>query len=287
MFDPGSKPAEGWRRRVYEIIFETERRSGRLFDVSLLGLIILSIVVVSLETVPTIDPRLDRALVVLEYTLTVLFTIEYILRAVSVNEPRRYIFSAMGIIDLLAVLPTYFTFFFPGAASFGVVRVLRLLRVFRVLRLRHYVREGDYLLRTLIAARVRITVFVGALLIIVAIQGALLYVVEGPENGFDSIPRGMYWAVVTLTTVGYGDISPQTALGQAIAATVMILGYGIIAVPTGIVTAQFVRQVGPASAAWNPQVCGACRATENRGDAAYCRVCGHALGAKKQDPPPA
>ena len=201
----------------------------------------LSILVVSLETVPTIGPRLDATLVALEYALTAVFTIEYVLRAVSVRQPRRYLLSAMGIIDLVAVLPTYFMILFPGAASFGVVRVFRLLRIFRVFRLRHYVREGNHLFEALKASRYLDLRVLVAVMIIVAIQGALLYVIEGPESGFDSIPRGMYSAVVTLTTVGYGDISPQTALGQAIAAFVMVLRLRIIAVPTGIVTAQLVQ----------------------------------------------
>lgn len=283
MFDPQSKPAAGWRRSVYEVIFEADRGAARVFDVALFGLIVLSILVVSLETVPTIGPRLDATLVALEYALTAVFTIEYVLRAVSVRQPRRYLLSAMGIIDLVAVLPTYFMILFPGAASFGVVRVFRLLRIFRVFRLRHYVREGNHLFEALKASRYRISVFLVAVMIIVAIQGALLYVIEGPESGFDSIPRGMYWAVVTLTTVGYGDISPQTALGQAIAAFVMVLGYGIIAVPTGIVTAQLVQSGAGAS---HPQAaavsgparpCPTCGVQESRADARFCRACGAQL----------
>ena len=289
MFDPQSKPAAGWRRSVYEVIFEADRGAARVFDVALFGLIVLSILVVSLETVPSIGPRLDATLVALEYALTAVFTVEYILRAVSVKQPRRYVLSAMGIVDLVAVLPTYFMILFPGAASFGVVRVFRLLRIFRVFRLRHYLREGNHLFEALKASRYRISVFLVVVMIIVAIQGALLYVIEGPESGFDSIPRGMYWAVVTLTTVGYGDISPQTALGQAIAAFVMVLGYGIIAVPTGIVTAQLVQsgaatsQAGVVTNTGPVRACPSCGVQESREDARFCRACGAHLDGT---PPP-
>jgi len=273
-----SKPASGWRREVYEVVFETEKRAGRIFDFALLVLIALSGIAVSVESVPGIGETTSDILVALEYGLTFLFTVEYVLRAVCVERPRRYVLSVFGIIDLLAVLPTYLMFFIPAAGSLSVVRVLRLLRIFRLFRLRHYVREGDALLRAMKASRYRITVFVVTVVIVVAILGAVIYVVEGPEHGYDSIPSSMYWAVVTLTTVGYGDISPQTPLGQAIAAVVMLLGYGIIAVPTGIVTAQIVQ--GERAHLGVPLVsrrCPSCAAEEPRLDSKFCRQCGAAL----------
>lgn len=278
MFDPKSKPQTGWRRDVYEIVFETEKRSGRIFDFALLLLIAVSSIAVSIESMPGISEEVRRGLVTLEYALTFLFTVEYILRSLCVARPRRYVLSVFGVIDLLAVLPTYLMFFFPAAGSLSVVRVLRLLRIFRLFRLRHYVREGDALLRAMKASRYRITVFVVTVIIVVAILGAVIYVVEGPEHGFDSIPKSMYWAVVTLTTVGYGDISPETPLGQAIASAVMLLGYGIIAVPTGIVTAQIVQ--GERAHLGVPLVsrrCPSCAASEPRLDSKFCRQCGATL----------
>jgi voltage-gated potassium channel len=275
VFDPRSKPDSGWRREVYEVVFETEKRAGRIFDFALLVLIAVSGVAVSVESVPGISESTREILVALEYGLTFLFTVEYVLRAVCVERPRRYVLSVFGIIDLLAVLPTYLMFFIPAAGSLSVVRVLRLLRIFRLFRLRHYVREGDALLRAMKASRYRITVFVVTVVIVVAILGAVIYVIEGPEHGYDSIPSSMYWAVVTLTTVGYGDISPQTPLGQAIASAVMLLGYGIIAVPTGIVTAQIVQ--GERAHLGVPLVskrCPACAAEEPRLDSRFCRQCG-------------
>lgn len=275
MFDPRSKPASGWRREVYEVIFETESRSGRIFDLALLVLIAVSSIAVSVESMPGLSEANSDVLVALEYGLTFLFTVEYLLRSVCVDRPRRYMLSVFGIIDLLAVLPTYLMFFVPVAGSLSVVRVLRLLRIFRLFRLRHYVREGDALVRAMKASRYRITVFVVTVVIVVAILGAVIYVVEGPENGFVSIPTSMYWAVVTLTTVGYGNISPQTPLGQAIASAVMLLGYGIIAVPTGIVTAQIVQ--GERAHLGLPLVsrrCPSCAGEEPRLDSMFCRQCG-------------
>ncbi|EDM81627.1 transporter, cation channel family protein [Plesiocystis pacifica SIR-1] len=239
IFDPESRPSEGWRAKVYEIIFETDTPMGLLFDVLLLGAILLSIIAISLETVPTIASHYRFGLRTLEWVLTALFTIEYALRLASVKDTRRYALSFMGIVDLLSLLPTYLSLFFDQAQALQVIRALRLLRVFRVFQFGTMLNEGSALFRGLIAARYKIAVFLGTVMIIVVIQGALLYYLEHDENeGFSSIPRAIYWAIVTLTTVGYGDISPQTTGGQFIASLLMLLGYGIIAVPTGLVSAE-------------------------------------------------
>ena len=221
------------------MIFETDTRAGKVFDISLLAAIMLSVVAVSLETVPLFEHSHRRTLRGFEWVLTALFTAEYVLRLTVVREPKRYALSFMGMVDLLSLLPTYLSLFFADAQALQIIRALRLLRVFRVFQLGQMAAEGGSLFVALVAARYKIAVFLGTLLIVVVIQGALLYYVEHAVNeGFSSIPRAVYWAIVTLTTVGYGDISPVTVPGQAIASLLMLLGYGIIAVPTGIVTAE-------------------------------------------------
>ncbi len=238
-FDPESVPREGWRARAYNIIYETDTRAGWLFDIGLLIAIVLSIIVISLETVTTIADHDRQALRTTEWVLTALFTVEYILRLVVVREPKRYMFSFMGIVDLASVLPTYFSLVFIDAQALQIIRALRLLRVFRLFQVGKMADEGTSLVRALAASRYKISVFLGTVLIIVVIQGALVYFIEHQVNeGFSSIPRSIYWAIVTLTTVGYGDISPVTTPGQFIASILMLLGYGIIAVPTGIVSAE-------------------------------------------------
>jgi voltage-gated potassium channel len=244
-FDPDSEPKEGWRARAYDIIFQTDTRAGQLFDVVLLAAILVSVVVVCLETVPTITTSQLRVLLVIEWFLTGLFTIEYVMRLIVVREPKRFAFSFMGLIDLLSLIPTYLALVLGQTQALHFLRVLRLLRVFRVFQLGKMAHEGTSLMRALVAARYKIGVFLGSLLIIVVMQGALLYYLEHNVNEqFSSIPRSIYWAVVTLTTVGYGDISPVTIGGQFIASLLMLLGYGIIAVPTGIVTAEVARSEG-------------------------------------------
>lgn len=240
IFDPESRPQDdGWRARVYEVIFETDTRAGLLFDILLLVAIMISILAISLESVPSFEEGHRQSLRQLEWVVTAMFTLEYILRLTVVEEPKRYAFSLMGIVDLLSLLPTYLSLLFIDAEALQVIRALRLLRVFRVFQLGHMSDEGIRMVRALVASRYKIAVFLGTLLILVVIQGALLYYVEHIENpAFSSIPISIYWAIVTLTTVGYGDISPATVPGQAIASILMLLGYGIIAVPTGIVTAE-------------------------------------------------
>ncbi|MCA9696223.1 MAG: ion transporter, partial [Myxococcales bacterium] len=238
-FDPESRPAEGWRAKVYVVIFETETRAGWIFDAALLAAVLLSVVAISLETVAGVADHHRQALRTIEWVLTALFTIEYILRLVCVREAKRYALSFMGLVDLLSLLPTYLSLFFVDTQALQIIRALRLLRVFRVFQLGTMAEEGAGLYRGLLASRYKIAVFLGTVMIIVVIQGALLYYLEHDVNdGFSSIPRSVYWAVVTLTTVGYGDISPVTVGGQFIASILMLLGYGIIAVPTGIVSAE-------------------------------------------------
>jgi voltage-gated potassium channel len=241
-FDPDSEPKEGWRARAYDIIFQTDTRAGQLFDLTLLAAILLSVIVVCLETVPSITADQRRVLIIIEWVLTGLFTIEYVMRLIVVREPKHFAFSFMGLIDLISVAPTYLGLLLGQAHALNLIRILRLLRVFRVFQLGKMAHEGGTLLRALVAARYKIGVFLGTLLIVVVLQGALLYFLEhGVNDEFSSIPRAIYWAIVTLTTVGYGDISPVTVGGQFVASLLMLLGYGIIAVPTGIVTAEVAR----------------------------------------------
>ena len=239
LFDPQSRPTNGWRARAYTVIFETETRGGWLFDIALLAAIVLSIVAISLETVEELGETYGTTFKTIEWIITILFTIEYVVRLVVIDRPRRYALSFLGLVDLLSLLPTYLGLVFDEVHVLQAIRALRLLRVFRVFQLGAMVEEGSGLVRALIASRYKIAVFLGTVLVVVVIQGALLYYLEHDINDdFSSIPRSVYWAIVTLTTVGYGDISPSTVGGQIIASMLMLLGYGIIAVPTGIVTAE-------------------------------------------------
>ena len=270
------EPAEGtgWRQRGYVIIFGHETAAGKAFDVVLLVMIALSVLVVLLDSVPSIHERHARALLAAEWVFTALFTIEYALRLMVVRSPVRYARSFYGLVDLLAILPTYLSIFLTGAQELIVIRSLRILRVFRVLKLPEYLEEAGYLQEALHASRRKITVFVVTVLALVLIIGAIMHLVEGPESGFTSIPMSIYWAVVTLTTVGYGDIAPQTPLGRFIAGGVMILGYGIIAVPTGIVTAELVTARRDYNRA---RRCGFCGKDGHDDDANFCRACGAPL----------
>jgi voltage-gated potassium channel len=267
------EPSAPWRERLHEIIFESDTPAGKVFDVGLLILIVLSFVVISLDSVAALRAQYGETLRVIEWYFTIVFTIEYVLRLIAVRRPLRYARSFFGIVDLLSIIPTYLSIFVTGAQALQVVRVLRLLRLFRILELSHYLNEANVLITALRASRVKITVFLGTVLTITVIVGALMYVVEGPANGFDNIPRSMYWAIVTLTTVGYGDIAPQTVLGQLIASVLMILGYGIIAVPTGIVSVEIAR----ATTSVNIEACPACGAQGHDLDARFCKYCGESL----------
>lgn len=267
-----ASPLSPRRAALHQIIFEADTPGGRAFDIALTMLILLSIVVVSVETLSALTPLVRRSLFVTEWVLTGLFTVEYILRLIAVRRPMQYARSFFGFVDLLAILPTWLSIFIPGAQALLVVRVLRLLRIFRVLKLVHFLDEAQTLGLALRASVRKILVFLLTVAALIVIVGSVMYVVEGPEHGFSSIPTSMYWAVVTLTTVGYGDIAPRTPLGQMLASLVMILGYGIIAVPTGIVTSELAR--GNPSPRVSTQACPVCGTGAHDIDAVYCRRCG-------------
>jgi voltage-gated potassium channel len=263
-----------WRARLYEIIFEADTKAGKAFDVTLLILIILSTVTVMIETMPEIPWQYAYYFYILEWFFTIIFTIEYILRIIAVPRKRKYIFSFMGIIDFLSILPIYLTIFVSGAQFFLVIRIIRLIRVFRILKLAQFVGAGNTLRLALLASRHKIIVFLLTVMMIVIISGTIMYLVEGPANGFASIPKSIYWAVVTLTTVGYGDIAPRTIGGQMIASLIMILGYGIIAVPTGIVSAEMIQIK---KEKLTTQLCPHCMREGHDEDAAHCKFCGGKL----------
>jgi voltage-gated potassium channel len=263
-----------WRQRLHTVIFEADTPAGRAFDFILIVCIVASVAVVVLESIASIDGRWHRELFVAEISFTVLFTIEYVARLIAVQRPLAYARSALGIIDLLAIAPTWLSLIFPGAQMFLTVRVLRLLRIFRVLKHTEYLSEAGVITEALRASRRKISVFLFAVLALVVLIGSMMYVVEGPQNGFVSIPASMYWAIVTLTTVGYGDLSPQTSFGKFLASMVMIIGYAIIAVPTGIVTSEFTaaRRRGHSR-----QSCPSCGREGHDDDANHCKFCGSAL----------
>jgi voltage-gated potassium channel len=266
--------AADWRAKLHEIIFEAETPAGKAFDVVLLVLIVLSVVTVSLESVAEVRAEWGRQLRTIDWIITALFTIEYGLRLICVGQPLRYARSFFGVVDLLAILPTYLSLFVAGSQSLLVIRALRLLRVFRVLKLAHFVGEERALRAALRASTRKIVVFLGAVLMVTINVGAVMYLIEGPENGFASIPESVYWAIVTMTTVGYGDIAPQTLAGKMLASAVMILGYGIIAVPTGIVTVEVSNSLRTAT---RTHACRSCSAEGHAADAVYCKYCGALL----------
>jgi voltage-gated potassium channel len=259
------------RERLHEIIFEAETPAGKAFDVALLVAIVASVVTVILESVTSIRAQYGPILRGMEWTFTILFTVEYVLRLLTVGRPMKYATSFFGIVDLLAVVPTYLSIFFAGAQSLIVIRALRLLRIFRVLKLAQFVGEARMLRAALFASLRKIIVFLGTVVTIVLIVGSLMYLVEGEGSGFTSIPQGMYWAIVTLTTVGYGDIAPQTVTGKVLASVVMILGYGIIAVPTGIVTVELAQA---RRAPISTEACPDCGRGGHDADAEFCKHCG-------------
>ena len=262
------------RDKTHEIIFEADTFWGKTFDVVLLLAIVLSVIAVMLESVSEIRVKHGQALFVAEWIFTILFTIEYLARLWSVNKPVKYATSFFGIIDLLSILPAYLALFISGAQAFLIIRSIRLLRVFRVFKLVRFLGEASQLTQALRASRAKITVFVGGVFILVVILGTMMYLIEGGENGFTSIPKSIYWAVVTLTTVGYGDIAPQTPVGQGLATFIMILGYGIIAVPTGIVSTEMAKS---SASHRNTRACPHCSAEGHSNDAKYCFRCGEQL----------
>ena len=270
MTDPESPTVrERWRR----VIFEHDTRAGKAFDVALIVAIVCSVLVVMLDSLPTIPARADRARWYLEWFFTALFTLEYAARLWCAPDRRRYARSFFGVVDLLATLPTYLSIAFPQGRFLALVRVLRVLRVFRILKLTTYVSEASVLTQALRASRHKIVVFVFTVITTVVVVGSLMFLVEGPESGFTSIPTAMYWAIVTMTTVGYGDIAPETTLGRLLASALMIMGYGIIAVPTGIMTVELQRAArGPRAVS-----CGRCGRDRHDADALHCKQCGERL----------
>ncbi len=268
------------KQKIWRIIFETDTPAGKLFDVLLIGAILLSVLAVMLESVAPIRAAYGREFLIVEWIFTIFFTIEYFLRIYVSEKRREYVFSFYGLIDLLAILPTYLSVIFFGAQSLLVIRSFRLLRIFRVFKLTHYLNQANVLGSALRASYQKIVVFLVGVLAAVFTSGAAMYLVEGAENGFTSIPKSVYWAIVTMTTVGYGDIAPQTVLGQFLASVLMIVGYGVLAVPTGIVSVEMAK-------AHNMNLTGSSRKCTNctteiyQSDANYCRVCGNALASGK------
>lgn len=269
------KQERNWRLRLHEVIYGTHTPAGKLFDIILLVVILYSIIIVMMESVPRFDDKFHDFFNISEWVVTILFSIEYGLRLVCIKKPSKYIFSFFGIIDLLSTIPKYLTFFFVGSQYFTAFRALRLLRVFRILKLVRFIGESNNLARAVKSSKTKIFVFVFFVLIVSVLLGTIMYLVEGPEHGFNSIPHSVYWTIVTLTTVGYGDISPETPLGQFIATFIMIIGYGIIAVPTGIVSAEYVAAKQHEND--EGRSCPNCGAEIYRSDADYCRKCGYDL----------
>lgn len=277
---PG-QPLAGWRQRIYAVIFESDTRAGRRFDQALIVAILASVVVVMADSVQHLNARYDRLFELLEWGLTGLFTLEYLARLACVRHPWRYALSFFGLVDLLAVLPTYLALAFPEAHLLIDVRILRLLRMFRVLKLTAYLGEYQALGSALVASRRKILVFLSVVLMIVLVMGTLMYVVEGPENGFTSIPTAVYWAITTMTTVGFGDITPKSDLGRLISSVMMLLGWGTLAVPTGIVTSEITAQrlqAPPVS-----RTCHECLTEGHALEATFCQHCGARLPAYRQE----
>jgi voltage-gated potassium channel len=270
------RPPEGWRRRLFGVIFESDTPAGRLFDKVIIVAILVSVAVVVADSVPAINQRHRALFTAVEWFFTLLFSVEYLARVASVQHPLRYMRSFFGIVDLLSVLPTYLAVLFPELHALIDVRILRLLRIFRIFKLTDYVAEYQMLGEALAASRRKILVFLSAVLMVVLVLGTLLYVVEGPEHGFTDIPTSVYWAITTITTVGFGDITPKTDIGRLIASVMMLIGWGTLAVPTGIVTAEMTarRHVRPFLL---PRSCAACGAGGYGPEARFCQLCGSAL----------
>lgn len=264
-------PHDGWRRKVYRVVFESDTPAGVLFDKVLVVAIISSILTVILDSVPSIHARHAEVFQVLEWGFTLLFSLEYLLRVLCLRQPLRYVKSFYGIVDLVAVLPTYLVLFFPNVHVLIDVRVIRLLRIFRIFKLTPYMREFQALSTAVAASARKIQVFLTVVLMIVIVMGSVMYVVEGPQHGFTSIPTSIYWAITTMTTVGFGDIAPKTEIGRMISSVMMLIGWGTLAVPTGIVTTElaFRRRFG--------DPCAACGADTHAIDARFCSRCGAAF----------
>ncbi len=272
-----SKPESPLRSKLHTIIFEADTPAGKIFDVALLVLILLSVAIVLMESVRAFDRQFGDWLSAAEWFFTVCFTVEYAMRIYVVKKPFRYIGSFMGVIDLLAILPTYFGLFFSGSHYLMTVRIFRLVRIFRIFKLTRYLGEAKVLKEALLRSRAKITVFLITVISIITIMGTVMYLIEGEKNGFSSIPKSIYWAIVTLTTVGYGDIAPRTVLGQFVASIIMILGYAIIAIPTGIVSVELKKASERGGVA--SQHCRYCSEEGHDADAIYCKKCGKKLNS--------
>ncbi len=267
-----------WQDKIQRIIFETDTPLGKKFDILLLVAILGSFLVIILSSVKSIRDLYGDELYIIEWIFTILFSFEYITRLISVHKKIKYVVSFFGLIDLLSVIPTYISLIILESQSLAILRTLRLIRIFRVLELPQYTKGTKTIIDALQASRPKITVFLTAVFTIIIVIGGLMYVIEGEKSGFTSIPRSIYWAIVTITTVGYGDIAPQTILGQTLASVMMLLGYSILAVPTGIVSGEFMKSTSASlEKSLNKKVCPSCNANNHQDDAEYCRVCGYAL----------
>ena len=272
---PPKKQLAPWQRKLHEIIFEADTPAGKWFDITLLLLIVLSVITVMLESIGSVNLLYGKELRVLEWVFTFLFTLEYIARIISIGKPLKYVFSFYGIVDFVSIIPTYLGIFISGSHTLSIIRSIRLLRIFRIMKLAQFIGEANILAAALKASRAKIVVFLFAVLSLTFILGTMMYLLESqnPESGFTSIPKSIYWAIVTLTTVGYGDITPVTASGQALSSFIMIIGYAIIAVPTGIVGAQIAKT----NEAPNTQSCPNCTSRGHANDAKFCKSCGEKL----------
>ncbi len=264
-----------WKSKLHEIIYEADTKQGKWFDIILILTILISIILVMLESIESFDNKFHTFLDIAEWVITILFTFEYIARIITIKKPSSYIFSFYGIVDFLATMPKYLAIIFAGTHALATLRALRLLRVFRILKLARYLGASTKLISALKASRIKIAVFLFSVIVLTIILGTVMYLIEGPENGFTNIPHGMYWAIVTLTTVGYGDIAPHTPFGQFIASIVMILGYGIIAVPTGIITSEMTK--ADITISTNTQHCSNCSTKNHLDHAEFCHKCGGKL----------
>lgn len=268
---------KSFKQRLFIIIFGTHTRLGKLFDVMLIIFIVLSVAAVMLESVNFIQKDFGHFLYVLEWIITIVFTLEYAARIWVVKDSKKYIFSFFGVIDFLSIIPTYLSIFVVGTQSLAIIRAVRILRIFRVLKLTQFVSEGGFLLHSLRQSRHKILVFFMSVLILVVIMGSIMYLIEGPENGFKSIPVSVYWAIVTLTTVGFGDITPHTVAGQFVASLIMLLGYSIIAIPTGIIGAQLYAESTKGREMNHGLICKSCGESNHLPNAKYCQHCGKSL----------
>ena len=269
------------RQKIHDVIYEADTPEGKIFDIGLIIVIILSVILVALETVGWINDRYSNIFNIAEWIITILFTIEYILRVVSIHHPKNYIFSFYGIIDFLATIPKYIALIFVGAPveALMAIRALRILRIFRVLHIPRYIGESTFLVRSLLVSRAKIVIFLLFVLIMCIVFGTLMYIIEGPEAGFDNIPESIYWCISTISTVGYGDIVPLTGMGKFLASVLMILGYGVIAVPTGIISAEMAQRKKNIDV--NTRVCAECMNNNHKDSAIYCHECGSHLDEEK------